>query len=182
MPKKQAKKSSKRRLDFAAAGEDGDDSHTKKRSRTTVSSPASKRSGKQSTIQSFSSPVSKSRTVVAVTPEEQEEKGRKELSKYVPKYIHKNLDYKRRGDKSSSLPEITRKVFGLIEENYDIPQDFEQQRAYGPLSGTSYEERVIQEYSLGKLNPKARRGTNTIEICTCCASLGHKRFDCPTLV
>jgi hypothetical protein len=133
------------------------------------------------TLDAFATPDGKkqktSLRAIAVTPEEDAE--HKALSKYVPKYIHKNLDYKRRGEKD--LPAATLEVYRLVCDHYEIPENFEQRRAYGPLSGTSHEERVIQAYSIGKLSPK-HGDIAPAEICTCCATLGHKRFDCPTLI
>lgn len=69
-------------------------------------------------------------------------------------------------------------AYRLITDHYFIPEDLEQQRAYGPLSGSSFEERVVQEYALGKLRPT----TEDVAICTSCATVGHKRLDCPKLV
>jgi hypothetical protein len=96
---------------------------------------------------------------------------------YVPTYIHKNLSYKRQGD--ASLSEKVVKTFELVKEHYEIPDDFESNRSFGPLSGTSYEERAITAYNLSMLDPK---NADRVEICSNCVSVGHKRGDCPRLI
>ena len=68
----------------------------------------------------------------------------------------------------------------IVDEHFSIPKGFEQNREYGPLSGTCYEERAIRAYNLGLLKPVDQ--TSTVEICSSCASLGHKRVECPELV
>ena len=149
-----------------------------------LTSPANKKRkrGEETTIAAlddFASPAQKKATTtlsaVAVTPEEAE---RKALAKYVPKNIHKNLGYRREGASAQDDYPTTRKVYRLVCKNYRIPADFEQRRSYGPLSGMSYEERVVQGYALGKLVAKG----DDVDICTSCASVGHKRFECPSLV
>lgn len=106
-----------------------------------------------------------------ITPEEEKE--------YVPTYIHKNLSYHRRG--KASLDSKTKKTFELIENYFTIPKDFEQSRRFGSLSGTCYEQRVIQAYALSLLKPTIDDNAG-LEICSECATIGHKRFDCPTLI
>lgn len=96
---------------------------------------------------------------------------------HIPTYIHKNLSYKRKG--TASLPLKVQATFELVQDYYDIPVDFEQSRFYGPLSGTSHEERVICAYNLSLLEPK--KGKH-VEICSSCVKVGHKRNDCPDLV
>ena len=142
----------------------------------TGSPPPKKRRPHQHGIEAFTSPASQKRgPTVTVTPEEQE---RHTLSQYIPSYIHKNLEYRRGG--SAHLSAATLEVFRLITQHYVIPADFEQSRKYGPLSGTCYEERVVQAYSLGKLAPVD--GSEKLVICTVCATKGHRRSSCPTLV
>ena len=171
--------------------------------------PTPKRQKKRpGTIDAFASPIAstESRKTGAkravVTPEEKvkhseddtaeqaaETEDQASLKKYVPTYIHRNVGYRRQGESNSTLPETTLKVFSLICENYIIPTTFEQRRSYGPLSGTSYEERVIEAYSLGLLEPKKERknttsksGKQKIIVCTSCAEIGHKRTECPSLI
>lgn len=105
------------------------------------------------------------------------QKEEKKEDAYVPTYIHKNLSYKRQG--VASLPPKVQKTFELVVENFNVPDDFEQNRSFGPLSGTSYEERVITAYNLSQLEPKEG---GYVEICSSCATIGHKRNDCPDLV
>ena len=126
----------------------------------------------------FDSPEAKRVRVVvpAVTPEQ---RAVEQLSKYVPKYVHKNVEYLHKGE--AKLPPNTIKVYQWICRHFTIPQDFEQKRFYGPLSGINYEERVIRAYSLGKLERNNDGFSDTV-ICTVCAEEGHQRDDCPTLL
>jgi hypothetical protein len=97
---------------------------------------------------------------------------------YVPSYIHKNVEYLSR-DHMSDLSPIQTKVYNWIMEQYELPKDVEQNRKYGPLSGSTYADRVISAYRLGSLK---RANDDTTQICTECANLGHDRDHCPTLV
>ena len=128
---------------------------------------------------------SKAKAIVVVTPEKEEEEVKPTTKKtssssslYIPTYIHKNLGYQRKGEASLSPTRI--QAFELLERYFIIPFDFEQNHRYGPLSGTCFEERVISAYNLSLLKPKDER-VETI-ICSQCATLGHKRNDCPDLI
>jgi hypothetical protein len=97
---------------------------------------------------------------------------------YVPTYIHKNVEYKRKGEVNDETQVAT---FQLVEKHFVIPEDFENNRKYGPLSGVSFEERAISAYSLGLLEPKTPESAN-VQICSACAEEGHKRVTCPNLL
>ncbi|GKY96177.1 hypothetical protein MPSEU_000577500 [Mayamaea pseudoterrestris] len=164
-------------------------------STTTPATRPKRSTTNDSNTTNVSSPLKKKQknSAVAVTPEEQEAAVKKReqeataISKYVPKYIHANVSYKTKG--TSKLDLNTIKVYEWIEDHYEIPVDLEQRRSCGPLSGSSYEERVIQQYELGKLKIKdikeeidyAKEEQHAV-ICTCCAETGHKRNDCPSLI
>ena len=143
------------------------------------------------------------KTSVLVTPEkkEDEENGeeqpqqQQQEQQHVPTYIHKNLNYHRRGQ--AFLNETLKRVFDLVEEHYVIPSDFESNRSYGPLSGTCFEERVVNAYDRGLLLPnhpnenenQNQQPSNDDEgcgsvliICTHCAALAHRQEDCPDLI
>jgi hypothetical protein len=98
---------------------------------------------------------------------------------YVPSYLHKNVDYKLKGE--ADLSDETLATYELVEKHFCIPAGFENTRKYGPLSGTSFEERVISAYSLGLLEPKTPESAN-VAICSVCAVEGHKRSACPKLI
>lgn len=132
---------------------------------------------KRTSVTSFESPApSKKSKVAAVTPEGSGEN----LSKFVPTYLHKNVEYYREG--ASKLPITTIEVFNWICDRYEIPSDFEKQRSFGPLSGTTFELRVIEEYTLNKLNRKENAPDAETMICSSCAQPGHVRDDCPLMI
>eukprot|EP00968_Pinguiococcus_pyrenoidosus_P004985 scaffold323_cov232-Pinguiococcus_pyrenoidosus.AAC.4 len=124
---------------------------------------------------------------------------------YVPVHLYANLEYRRRGDKELSATEIA--AFELVETHYEvrrtlstsrkmyllrtfalfsdryssflqIPKDFEKDSKYGPISGLSFEERVLAAYQQDKLRPKSAK----VKICVACASVGHVKRRCPTLI
>lgn len=133
----------------------------------------------------FSTP-SKTKTSAVVTPEKESILEAKESTVqamppsqpvHVPKYIHKNVGYQREGDRNLSA--LNMKIFGWIKECCVIPNDFESNRSFGPLSGSCYEERVIRAYRLGKLS--ARAGVDDV-MCTACGVIGHSQDECPSLL
>ena len=103
---------------------------------------------------------------------------------YVPTYIHKNVGYARFGTALDRLSDGQKLAFAFVVENYEIPADFETNRKYGPLSGTSYEERVLAAYATNGLNPSEDTDPTLIRkgICTFCGELGHKKKLCPELL
>lgn len=96
--------------------------------------------------------------------------------RYVPHYLYKNVQYKRKGE--VDLNTGARKAFHLIEENYIVPSNFESSRMYGPWSGSSYEERLINAYECNLLQPKGQ----SIPFCCACGEIGHSRRICSTLL
>lgn len=182
--KKQRGRGAKRALDY------GEDQRTGPSQSTFVdltSSETPQKRNKRDLNDFFGSPApastpsaKPSSSIAIVTPSEaakmkEEEKKEQE---YVPTYVHKNVEYQRKG--KAQLSETTKKVFEFVEKNFIIPEGFENNRSFGPLSGVCFEERVIASYTNNLLKPK--KDAKGIEICTCCASKGHKRDDCPTLI
>lgn len=172
------KTSTQRKLfDFSSAPpiviHDSDDEEGE-RKRSDVAFPVAKRHKKStanaSSVQSTPAPEPQNQTAV-VTPADVKTK-----DLYVPKYIHRNVEYSRQGIAKLSL--TTQRAFEWIKANVNLPEDLEQNRIYGPLSGTSYEERAIRAYRLGLI--KARSGSD--RLCTACANVGHSSSECPELV
>lgn len=128
-------------------------------------------------VEVLSPPPKRTRLSERYSPQQPREKVATKVETYVPTYIHKNLSYKRQG--TAPLPSNVKATFDLVQEHYEIPADFEQSRFYGPLSGTSFEERVISAYNSSLLEPK---NGEDVEICSSCVTLGHKRNDCPDLI
>jgi hypothetical protein len=174
--KSTSEKSVPRRIDF-------DDSPKEDKQQKDVSpiplhvptSPRNKR-----TLQTYLSPVKKtSKGVALVTPCKKsrlEEELEKKEEDYVPTYIYKNIDYKRQGD--AKLGDVTKKIFELVQENFELPKDLETNRKYGPKSGVSFEEHAIRAYTQGMLEAKDQ----SVDICTACARKGHQRDGCPKLI
>jgi hypothetical protein len=131
--------------------------------------------------QSFLSPEKKSKiseTVPFVTPAKTSPQEDTATTEYVPTYIHKKIDYKRKGQ--GKIDDITQKSFDLVGEHFILPKDLETNRKYGPISGCTFEQHAIRAYSLGML--KAKNPSVVVEICTACATSGHKRDECPKLI
>ena len=179
----------KRGLDFGEPKKSKDDDFVDLTKATASVTPQKKK--KRDLHAFFSSPAatttSEAKTAAAVvtppeakkqkvTKAEASEKEEKKEGEYVPIYIHKNVSYVRKGE--ADLDPATEKAFQLIEEHYLIPKGFENDRSYGPISGISFEERVIASYSNNLLKPKEE----AVEICTHCADVGHKRDDCEELI
>ena len=103
---------------------------------------------------------------------------------YVPTYIHKNVGYARFGTALDRLSDGQKLAFAFVADKYHIPADFETNRKYGPLSGSSYEERVLAAYAIGGLAPSEGANSDVIRkgICTFCGELGHKKKLCPELL
>lgn len=203
-PSKTSKPSAKRRLDF-------DDNDIKNNNIHKVQDEQNEDDGvvtpshvegtpvkKKRRMESYFSPVaSRKNKSAVVTPEKldtrasvKKDKTKKEEADdaYVPVYIHKNLNYQRRGQ--ASISKELKQTFVLVKEHFEIPRDFESNKMYGPLSGTCFEERVVEAYNHGLLQSKTRgdddgddSGNKTVvEICSHCATTGHKREGCPELV
>ena len=210
-PSKTSKPSAKRRLDFDDSDSKNSNVHTIEDVQieedevvevpSTPSGPSHVKGTpvkKKRRMESYFSPVASRKNQSAlVTPEKvdtkpsvkkDETKKEKADDAYVPVHIHKNLNYQRRGQ--ASISKELKKTFALVEDYFEIPRDFESNKTYGPLSGTCFEERVVEAYNHGLLQSKTRgdndgddSGNKTVvEICSHCATTGHKREDCPELV
>jgi hypothetical protein len=131
----------------------------------------------------FESPKKKAKAAAVVTPAKDEEvvspQKKTESKKYVPKYVHKNVQYQTEGE--AVLPESRLQAYQLIKDSFVIPDDFEQSRQHGPLSGSCFEERVIKAYNVGSLEPKPDTETG-LEICVHCGTVGHLKVDCDELL
>jgi len=103
---------------------------------------------------------------------------------YVPTYIHKNVGYSRFGTAIDRLTEGQKLAFNFVVEKYIIPSDFETNRKYGPLSGISYEQRLLAAYATNDLEPRGDADSIVIRkgICTFCGCTGHRKKACPELL
>jgi hypothetical protein len=125
-----------------------------------------------------------------------------ETCTYVPTYVHKNVGYRsksscRNNEGADGADPKIKIILDFIKTHFVIPSDFEGNRSkYGPLSGSSYEDRVIQAYTLGKLQRRENKSksnnedtntpgtttTTSLDICLQCVQIGHQRINCPTLI
>ena len=188
MSNRQNKPGVKRGLDFDNRDRDNRESRLNDVVKITNDATPTKKKKKKDISSFFASPAPSTSTAPAVpvvTPPEfkyrqskspSPGKKKRTFSGYVPAYIHKNVGYVREGE--TDLDPTTQKVFELVDQHYIIPEGFENNRKYGPISGVSFEQRVIASYSKNLLDPKKGQ----VEICTQCAELDHKRNDCPTLL
>ena len=178
------KAGSKRRLDF---DEEVPDSKAPVSASPAPSNSRSKRSKRQKPISfppasATATPTKKSsKKAAVVTPLDADEKKTDDHS-FVPIYIHKNVDYHTEGVAKISQP--AKKAFELIRQTHIIPSDLQTSRAHGPLSGSCYEEKVMQEYELGQLRvkPEFADDDTATKICVACAKQGHLRDNCPDLL
>lgn len=196
MSTKRKSAGSQRKLNFQAHTVDDDvavdEEHTQQQAvvnafgKRSLSSQPSASAKRPRATESYLSPKKKGKASAVVTPATDSRKKPPNVlevaeEEFIPTYIHKNVEYIRKGHAEKLSPR-KRTIVQWIHEKYEIPNDIEHNRNYGPLSGSSYEDRVIAAYRLGKLD--AVGGDETIDtvICTTCAELGHERDQCPTLL
>lgn len=67
---------------------------------------------------------------------------------YVQASLHAHVDYQRRGF-ASDLSESQQLLFDFVNSEVKIPPDFDLNHRYGPISGISYEMRVITSFIHG---------------------------------
>lgn len=70
---------------------------------------------------------------------------------FVPESLHACVGYKRKGTNVSSFSESEKLIFDFIEQEVNVPRDFEVNRKYGSLSWVSFEERLLSAYIHGQL-------------------------------
>mmetsp|Transcript_8156 Transcript_8156/g.16466 ORF Transcript_8156/g.16466 Transcript_8156/m.16466 type:complete len:246 (+) Transcript_8156:60-797(+) len=106
---------------------------------------------------------------------------------YVPKAIYKNIGYRMRdNDSIMELSVGRRKALTHILSITTIPSDFET-RKYGPLSGITWEDRVLTSYDSLLIGEKdnsgnVRRKDEKEWICTECGIMGHRKKHCTKLI
>ena len=182
--------SSRRRLEFS--NEDGEEkvTNSNKKNKTTNAKEESSAVTPDKGIEKFvTRSIFDSKPKAArqlVTPQKDQEsdflyyESGDEEDTFKPTYLHDNVEYHRRGD--FALDCTTLKVYRFIRDNFCIPNTFETDHKFGPLSGSCFEERVIRAYSLGELEP--RKGTTkcNLLVCTYCGGEGHKKDSCRNLI
>ena len=156
---------------------------TKKAATVTPSPSAAKK--RRSLLLEGETPKAKSKKKKKQNPEEAKVSATTtDEEPYVPTYIHKNVGYSSFGTATDRLTDGQKLAFNFVVEQYHIPSDFETNRKYGPLSGTSYEERVLAAYATNGLDPSEDADSTLIRkgICTFCGIVGHRRKLCPDLI
>lgn len=125
---------------------------------------------KPSSVSSVSSPISRAAGAIAPCS-----KG----STRVQEAIHKEVDYRREG--TEKLPETTMQVYQFVKKRFIIPDGFEKDHKYGPLSGVSHEVRVISAYMAGQLKTRFKE-QEAAKMCMECGSMGHFPRYCPSVL
>jgi hypothetical protein len=96
-------------------------------------------------------------------------------------FLHESLQYKVEG-RATHLTAAQEKVFAWVKTHCEIPTDFDSNHKFGPLSGISYEERVISAYMYKLIEPKnPSEMSQQIKMCTSCGEKGHFFPRCPQL-
>eukprot|EP00611_Tribonema_gayanum_P002571 TRINITY_DN11923_c0_g1_i1.p2 TRINITY_DN11923_c0_g1~~TRINITY_DN11923_c0_g1_i1.p2 ORF type:complete len:178 (-),score=60.54 TRINITY_DN11923_c0_g1_i1:604-1098(-) len=97
---------------------------------------------------------------------------------YVQEALHKQVIYQTEG--KAQLSPAMAKVYAFVKENFDVPPMFDKRHRYGPLSGTSAEERLVVAFLDGQLQPKQGRDSAAFaKLCVECGEEGHRARDCP---
>lgn len=94
-------------------------------------------------------------------------------------FIHQVVGYAPEGQSDLTPNEL--KVFTFVTDNFAVPKDFEN-TSHGPLSGISFERRVISAFVFGQLEPlpTAPPDVTATKMCVDCGELGHLPRDCPS--
>ena len=119
--------------------------------------------------------LKRSKSQVKSQNKSKDTKDRAKKAKHVPVFLHRHLDYLREGEKKLSGP--VKQAYAFIKARCEIPENFEGDQKFGPLSGICFEERVISAYRLKMLEMK--KGLEYISVCTMCGSRGHDKYSCP---
>jgi len=90
--------------------------------------------------------------------------------------IRNNVGYRKR--KLTRGQEIT---LDYVKKYYDIPEHFDRDKRFGPLSGSSPELRIISAYVEGSLNVKKGKKKVIKVICHECGTIGHDSMNCDQL-
>eukprot|EP00752_Nemacystus_decipiens_P011353 g10087.t1 len=98
---------------------------------------------------------------------------------HVQEAIHKEVQYSREGKGKDAVPEKTLAVFRFVKDAFVIPNGFEKDHKFGPLSGVSHEMRVVSAYMAGQLEARTEEAKNGVKMCLECGNKGHFPRHCP---
>ena len=89
--------------------------------------------------------------------------------------IRKNVGYKKR-----ALTRGQKLTVEFVKKYFVIPENFDKDKRFGPLSGSSPELRIVSAYAEGAL--KLKKGVKNLRmICYVCGTIGHDAMDCDQL-
>ena len=104
-----------------------------------------------------------------------EEVREEEIEEEYQSVIRKNVGYK-----SRNLSRGQKLTVEFVRKHFEIPEHFDRDKRFGPLSGSSPELRIVSAYAEGAL--KLKKGIKNIRmICYECGTIGHDAMDCDKL-
>ncbi|CAB1103594.1 unnamed protein product [Ectocarpus sp. CCAP 1310/34] len=103
----------------------------------------------------------------------------KPSNSHVQEAIHKEVQYSREGNSKGNVPANTLAVFRFVKEAFVIPNNFEKDHKFGPLSGVSHELRVVSAFMAGQLEARTEEAKGGVKMCLECGAKGHFPRHCP---
>ena len=100
-----------------------------------------------------------------------------------PRSIYRKVNYEAEDEpeKRTALDPRKERLMQHIKATYAVPADLETSRAYGPLSGLTYADRLVRAFETSLLRPKTAL-VGDWRRCWRCEKGGHLSWDCPSLV
>ncbi|CAM9722665.1 unnamed protein product, partial [Ectocarpus fasciculatus] len=98
---------------------------------------------------------------------------------FINLHVLQEVQYSREGKNKGNVPANTLAVFRFVKEAFFIPNNFEKDHKFGPLSGVSHELRVVSAFMAGQLEPRTEEAKAGVKMCLECGAKGHFPRHCP---